>query len=88
MKLNLRIYVAENCPGCDKARVIASGIEQNHPEIEVELIDITDSRAVVPEAVFATPTYMLDDRIVCLGNPSPEQVMQWVEEAATFQPEP
>ena len=63
-------------------------IEQNHPEIEVELIDITDPRAVVPEVVFATPTYMLDDRIVCLGNPSPEQVTQWVEEAATFQPEP
>jgi hypothetical protein len=87
MKSTLKIFIAENCPGCNDARLIAAQIEQNHPKITVELVDVTEPRAAVPEAIFATPTYMLNDRIVSLGNPSPEQVAQWVE-AAAIQPEP
>ena len=83
MKPALKIYVSETCPGCDEALEIATQIEQDHPEVTVELVDITDARAVVPEAVFAIPTFMLNDQVVSLGNPSPEQVAQWVEEATT-----
>ena len=88
MKSTLRIFIADNCPGCSGAREIAAQIEQNHPKIAVELVDIAESRAAVLESIFATPTYMLNDRIVSLGNPSPEQVAQWVEEAAAIQAEP
>ena len=88
MKSTLKIFIAENCPGCNDARQIAAQIEQNHPKFAVELVDIAESRVAVPESIFATPTYMLNDRIVSLGNPSPEQVAEWVEEAAAIQPEP
>jgi hypothetical protein len=88
MNSTLKIFIAENCPGCNDARRIAAQIEQNHPKITVALVDITEPRAAVPEAVFATPTYVLNDRIVSLGNPSPEQVAQWLEEATASQPEP
>ena len=88
MKSVLKVFITENCPGCDEAHKIAAHVEQDCPEIEVEIIDILDSQAVVPDAVFATPTFMLNDRIVSLGNPSPEQVARWVEEAAAIQPEP
>jgi glutaredoxin-related protein len=88
MKSTLRIFIAENCPGCNDAREIAAQIEQNYPKIAVELVDIVESRAAIPESIFATPTYMLNDRVVSLGNPSPEQVAQWVEEAAAIQAEP
>jgi len=88
MKSVLKVYIAENCSGCDEARRIAAHIEQDCPEIEVEVIDIIDSQAVVPEVVFATPTFILDDCIVSLGNPSPEQVAQWMDEVIAIQPEP
>lgn len=87
MKPTLKIFVAKNCPGCDEARVIAGRVEKNYPNINVELIDITSSQAAVPEAVFATPTFMLNNKIVSLGNPSPEQVAHWAEEAAAVQTE-
>jgi hypothetical protein len=43
---------------------------------------MADPQAIVPEAVFATPTYMLNNRIVSLGNPSPAEVARWAAEAA------
>jgi len=45
------------------------------------VIDLEAPEVSVPEAVFATPTYMLNDRIVSLGNPSPAEVTQWATEA-------
>ena len=88
MKSVLKVYITENCPGCDEACQIAAHVEQDCPEIEVEVIDIMDSQAVVPEAVFATPTFRLDDRIVSLGNPSPEQVARWLDDVIAVQPKP
>ena len=88
MKSVLKIYITENCPGCDEAHRIAAYVEQDCSEIDVELIDILDSQAVVPDAVFATPTFMLNNRIVSLGNPSLKQVARWIEEATAIQPEP
>jgi hypothetical protein len=40
----------------------------------VALIDLADAQEPIPEAVFATPTYLLDGRLWFLGNPSPDQV--------------
>ena len=85
MKPTLKIFIAENCPGCDEAHSIMAHIEQNHPELAVEIINITITQTIVPEAVFATPTFMLNDRIVSLGNPSPEQIARWVIEATATQ---
>ena len=76
----LKIYITENCPGCDEARSVAAKVKREYPDFLVELIDIAGNQAVVPDTIFATPTFMLNNRIVSLGNPSPEQVMQWVEE--------
>lgn len=80
MKPVLRIFVAEHCPGCVEARNIATYVEQNYPDITLDVIDITDSQVTIPDAVFATPTYMLNDRLVSLGNPGPDDIAQWVAE--------
>ncbi len=88
MKCNLKVFVAEDCPGCNEALNVAARVEQNYSNlIDIEIIDITDAQAVLPEAVFATPTFMLDNRIVSLGNPSPKEVARWVEEVTATQPE-
>lgn len=81
MKPTLKIFVAEDCPNCATAREIAEHIEQEYPNCRLEVIDIADKQAAVPDAVFATPTFMLNDRIVSLGNPALTEAMRWVEEA-------
>jgi thiol-disulfide isomerase/thioredoxin len=81
MKPVLKIFVTEHCSGCVEALRIAAEVVQNYPHLRVEVIDLNAPEAIVPEAVFATPTYMLNQRIVCLGNPSPAEVAGWAKEA-------
>lgn len=83
MKPVLKIFITEHCPGCSEAYQIAAWAAQSYTNLIVELIDINLPDAVVPEAVFATPTYMLDDRIISVGNPSRTEVAEWVRKVLT-----
>ncbi len=85
MTSTLKIFVAKDCPGCSEAQAIALRITQNYPHLNVEVVDINNAAAVIPERVFATPTYVLDDRIVSLGNPGPDDIAQWVTEMSRRQ---
>lgn len=82
MKSILKIFIRDDCSGCVEAQRIAAWVTQDFPQFKVELIDIDHPQARVPEAVFATPTYMLNSRIVSLGNPSPAEVSRWATDAA------
>jgi hypothetical protein len=82
MKSVLKIFVSDDCSGCVEAQRIAAWVTRDFPQLEVELIDIGQPQASVPEAVFATPTYLLNSRIVSLGNPSPAEVTRWATDAA------
>lgn len=66
----LKIYIAENCWGCDEAREIAAQIAAAYPPLSVQVIDLNGADVDKPDEVFATPTYMLNGRVVSLGNPS------------------
>jgi len=66
----LKIFVAEHCPTCRAAFELAAQVQQTFPETRVQLIDVEKSPADVPDSVFATPTFMLNNRIISLGNPS------------------
>ncbi|MEW5961483.1 MAG: thioredoxin family protein [Chloroflexota bacterium] len=81
MKPVLKIFVTEHCSGCVEALRIAAEVSQDYPHLGVEVIDIGAPEVSVPEAVFATPTYMLNHRIVSLGNPSPAEVAGWARAA-------
>ncbi len=88
MKPVLKVFVIEHCPGCVEARNIATRVEQDYPSLRVEIIDINDAQVTIPDAVFATPTFMLNNRVVSLGNPDPNDIVRWVEEATASQSEP
>ena len=80
MKPVLRVFIAKHCAGCIEARFVAARIERRFSGITVEIIDIDDPQAIVPEAVFATPTFMLDNRIISLGTPHIDEVAGWIEQ--------
>jgi hypothetical protein len=68
------IYVTAHCSNCGYAWQVADQIRGEYPHIAVTLVDLANPQEPVPDAVFATPTYLLDGRLWFLGNPSPDQV--------------
>ena len=79
METTLKIYVRESCSGCSEAHHIAANIATIYPHLAIEIIDITKPNAVVPDNIFATPTYTLNNKIVSLGNPKLEDVDSWLQ---------
>lgn len=79
--MDLKVYIIEHCWGCQEAQALAEEMRQEFPELGVEIIDLNGAGVEKPEAVFATPTFILDGRVVSLGNPKLEDLRGWIEEA-------
>jgi hypothetical protein len=65
---SLEIFVMPHCPGCETARRLAERVRA-FPHVDVRLIDLSAPDTVRPRAVFAVPTYLLNGRVLSLGNP-------------------
>lgn len=68
--LLLRIYVARHCETCAEARRMAEEIRQLYENVEVETMELDEEESVNPDDVFSVPTWVLNGRIISLGNPS------------------
>ena len=71
----LTVYIIQNCGNCAYAVGVAAAIQRDYPQVAVQVVDLANPSAPVPDSVFATPTYLLDGRVWSLGNPSPEQIV-------------
>ncbi len=72
----LEIYVAPDCFGCETARNLASKVcAFSWPDLEVRLLDLSEPDVIRPPAVFAVPTYVLDGRVISLGNPEEDWLL-------------
>jgi len=71
--LTLHIYVADDCWSCQETRRIVADVTPQFPEAAIELRPID---AAAPDDVFAVPTYVLNGRVIFLGNPTREQLSQ------------
>jgi hypothetical protein len=63
-----------HCPTGGDTRKLVEIIRQRIPDLRIELIDLDDPGAQVPPEVFSIPTYLLNDDVISLGNPSIEQL--------------
>lgn len=70
----VEIYVAEHCLLCEYAYEIAEGIRDNFPGVDLRIVNLSQTTEPIPDAVFATPTYLLNGRLWSLGNPSREEI--------------
>jgi glutaredoxin len=75
----LDVYISEECWACTEARRIVADLSPRFPEVDIELRDLTDERK--PSSVFATPTYILDGRMIFLGNPTRDELCQKLNNA-------
>jgi hypothetical protein len=71
----LTVLVSCDCRGCGTARTVAAGVARALPAVEVDVVDV-DLHGVPAHLPFVgTPTYLLDDRVVSLGNPRTEDLV-------------
>ena len=83
----LDVYVGSHCPNCEDALQLADEAAAQFPGIVVRVIDLDmDSESWrladrLPEGVVAVPTYVLNGRVIALGNPDPEELFARLHEA-------
>jgi Thioredoxin domain len=78
----LEVYVSSECLNCDEALSLADEAAARYPGVVVRVIDLgqLDGRPP-PDPVVAVPTYVLNGRVVSLGNPYPEELFALLLEA-------
>ncbi len=64
----LTVYIADDCWSCAETQRILDDIMPNFPNVLLNVVDM--EQEPMPENVFAVPTYLLDGKIISLGNPT------------------
>ena len=83
----IQVYIARWCSVCAHSHRLAAEIIERYPQIDVELIDIaTKAEQDLPEIVFATPTWLWNGHLYCLGNPEPAVLWKRLAEMNAQQP--
>ncbi|MCI0441415.1 MAG: thioredoxin family protein [Chloroflexi bacterium] len=75
----LQVFVTMGCRGCRRAQELVAWIRSIKPNLSIQVIDL----AVYPDAglglVFAVPTYVYNSRPIFVGNPSTQELRQWLD---------
>jgi predicted thioredoxin/glutaredoxin len=66
--MHLDIYVTDQCANCEEALLIAERT-RTIAGLSVTVINLDQPGQSIPPHVVAVPTYMLDGKVVSLGNP-------------------
>ncbi len=77
--IKLQIFVTDDCWSCEESRQIAAETEARFQNVEVTLVDLNSKER--PASVFAAPTYLLNGRVISLGNPRREALWQQLAQA-------
>ena len=64
----LEVFVEADCSLCQRALSLAQDADGRYPELSVRVIDVSELSGQRDD-VFAVPTFVLDGRVVSLGNP-------------------
>ena len=76
--VELQVFVEAGCQLCDRARLLSGAVDSDYPALAVRVIDIGDTPAH-DDAVFAVPTFVLNGRLLSLGNPQNSHLRQEIE---------
>ena len=77
--VKLQIIVASACANCEEASRLSDLVKARFPQVAIEVIDLDREPERQPDSVFAVPTYLLDGRVIWLGNPSEDALYTLLE---------
>ena len=72
----LDVYVAKHCFGCDETLKLATEIGQSLPYLQVRVRNLDEMTEVDLPEIIATPSYFLNSRLLFLGNPRLEELVE------------
>jgi Thioredoxin domain len=75
-KPTLRIYFGRHCWSCEEALRLGQECIEQFTNVNVELIDLDEEGSVNADDVFSVPTYVLDGRVLSLGNPTASHLFE------------
>lgn len=78
--VKLQVYIADDCWTCEETKRIVADMASQFPELAVELLDLNEVER--PDEVFAVPTYLLNGRVISLGNPTRQELRQKLVDAS------
>ncbi len=67
-QLLLEVYVSDDCPFCREAERIVAELAPEFPGATIRFVDM--GQEILPEEIFAVPTYVINGRVAFLGNPT------------------
>ena len=79
--MRLDIYLANHCDNCNEALRLAD-LAAGIPGVDVHVVNLDAPAAEVPRVVVAVPTYILDGRVISLGNPYPDELLRLLRQDA------
>jgi len=72
--MQLDIYVTDQCANCEEALLLAERARAI-AGVKVAVIHLDQPGQRIPPRVVAVPTYVLNGRVVSLGNPEREEFL-------------
>ena len=83
----LEVFVGPGCDASNRARDLFERMRQAAiPGLETRLTDLSSPAATRPRSIFAVPTYTLNGRVISLGNPTEDCLLDLIQEVLGFQP--
>ena len=77
----LDVYLTQHCFGCAEALRLAEAAARQFPAVSVRVVDLEREPDARPRELVAVPTYILDGRIVSLGNPRQKDLFRHLRRA-------
>ena len=73
------VLVTAGCSACERVPGIVDDVRRRLPDVQVTVLDVATND--IPDGVpfVGTPTYIVEDRIVSLGNPDPDDLVTILE---------
>ncbi len=71
--VKLQVFVKTGCEVCSRARQLAQQADERFPNLEVDIVDMNKA-SPDRDDVFAVPTFVLEGRVLSLGNPQESEL--------------
>lgn len=75
--VKLQVFVKSGCEVCSRARQLAKHADEQFPNLQVDIVDMNETPPDRDD-VFAVPTFVLEDRVLSLGNPQESELHEEV----------
>jgi hypothetical protein len=76
----LSLYITSDCFSCQESVSIISEVAKRFPELITEVVNLENAGAVKPDEVFAVPTYLMDGKMLFMGNPYLETMISSIRD--------